>query len=77
MLFVGKAFAGKSSYDADSTSTTVAASEKVLVPGRESGGSSSSVDLVSRVEPASGDLQVCVASEYGLWLLSLISSYVL
>ncbi|XXG64978.1 hypothetical protein AAC387_Pa05g2792 [Persea americana] len=52
-----KAFVGKSSYDADSISTTVAASDKVLVPGGESDGSSSSVDLVSSPEAASGGQQ--------------------
>ncbi|CAK9168096.1 unnamed protein product [Ilex paraguariensis] len=39
--FSGKFFGGKSSYDSDSTSFTIAASEKVLVPGSQSDGSSS------------------------------------
>ncbi|KAL5976399.1 hypothetical protein ACLOJK_020730 [Asimina triloba] len=39
-----KIFAGKSSYDGDSTSTTVTTSDKVLVPGGESDKFSSSTD---------------------------------
>ncbi|XP_058107902.1 1,4-alpha-glucan-branching enzyme 2-2, chloroplastic/amyloplastic isoform X1 [Magnolia sinica] len=53
-----KIFAGKSSYDADSASTTVAASEKVLVPGGESDGFSSSTDTVERLKTTSEDSQV-------------------
>ncbi|KAK6942641.1 Glycosyl hydrolase, family 13, catalytic domain [Dillenia turbinata] len=45
----GKFFAGKS-YDSETPSLTVAASEKVLVPGTQSDGSSSSVDQLETSE---------------------------
>lgn len=43
-VLTGKIFARKSSYDSDSSSLTVSASDKVLVPGSQSDGPSSSTD---------------------------------
>lgn len=51
-LFAGKIYAGKSSYDSDSSSLKVAASEKVLVPGGQSDGSSPSIDELETPETA-------------------------
>ncbi|CAL9192870.1 1,4-alpha-glucan-branching enzyme 2-2, chloroplastic/amyloplastic-like [Musa acuminata AAA Group] len=57
-----KRFAGiiltGSSCDTDPTSTTVAASDGVLVPGAESDDLSSSTDMISDTEAASSNLQV-------------------
>ncbi|THU50859.1 hypothetical protein C4D60_Mb06t24770 [Musa balbisiana] len=57
-----KRFAGiiltGSSCDTDPTSTTVAASDSVLVPGAESDDLSSSTDMISDTEAASSNLQV-------------------
>jgi len=44
-LFSGKIFAQKSSYDSDSSSATLTESQKVLVPGSESGESVSDENL--------------------------------
>ncbi|KAJ8483724.1 hypothetical protein OPV22_016209 [Ensete ventricosum] len=55
--FAGIIIAG-SSYDTDPTSTTVAASEEVLVPGAESDDLSSSTDIISDTVASSGNLQV-------------------
>ncbi|XP_052175529.1 1,4-alpha-glucan-branching enzyme 1, chloroplastic/amyloplastic-like isoform X2 [Diospyros lotus] len=53
-----KIFVQKSSYDSDSPSSTVAASEKVLVPGGMSNGSSSTADQLEVAETVSGDSQI-------------------
>lgn len=52
-------FAVKSSYDSDSSSSAVAASEKVLVPGVHCDGSSSSTDQLEVADTVSTDTQVC------------------
>ncbi|RWW04308.1 hypothetical protein GW17_00032477 [Ensete ventricosum] len=57
IVFLGIIIAG-SSYDTDPTSTTVAASEEVLVPGAESDDLSSSTDIISDTVASSGNLQV-------------------
>uniref|UniRef100_A0A5B6ZJQ5 1,4-alpha-glucan branching enzyme n=1 Tax=Davidia involucrata TaxID=16924 RepID=A0A5B6ZJQ5_DAVIN len=56
--FSRKIFVGKSSYDSVSPSFTVAASEKILVPGSQSDGSSSSIDQLETVDTVSEDPQV-------------------
>lgn len=56
-MFVGKIFAGKSSYDSDS-SLTVAASKKVLVPDSQSDGSSSVTEQLEAPGTVSEDPQV-------------------
>lgn len=49
----------KSSYDSDSPSSVVAASEKVLVPGIHCDGSSSSTDQLEGVDTVAEDSEVC------------------
>ncbi|XP_030453739.1 1,4-alpha-glucan-branching enzyme 2-1, chloroplastic/amyloplastic-like [Syzygium oleosum] len=49
-LFVGKIFAGKSSYDSDTSSLSTAASERVPVPGGYSDVATSSTDRVETSE---------------------------
>lgn len=49
----------KSSYDSDSPSSVVAASEKVLVPGVHCDGSSSSTDQLEGVDTVAEDSEVC------------------
>uniref|UniRef100_A0A5B6ZJR3 1,4-alpha-glucan branching enzyme n=1 Tax=Davidia involucrata TaxID=16924 RepID=A0A5B6ZJR3_DAVIN len=56
--FSRKIFVGKSSYDSVSPSFTVAASKKILVPGSQSDGSSSSIDQLETVDTVSEDPQV-------------------
>ncbi|KAI6697899.1 hypothetical protein NL676_018018 [Syzygium grande] len=58
-LFVAKIFAGKSSYDSDTSSISIAASERVLVPGGYSDVPTSSIDQVE-TSKAVTDSQVCV-----------------
>lgn len=58
-LFVGKIFAGKSSYESDSSSFVVAASEKVLVPGSKTESSSSLTEQSEAVDTTLDDHQVC------------------
>ncbi|KAL7247874.1 hypothetical protein ACSBR2_002724 [Camellia fascicularis] len=53
-----KIFAGKSSFDSESPYFTVAASEKVLVTGSESNGSSSSTDQLEIGDTVSGDSHI-------------------
>lgn len=56
--FPRRILAGNSSYEPDSASTTVAASGKVLLPGGESDGLSSSTDSIGNPEVSPDDLQV-------------------
>lgn len=59
-MFVGKIFAGKSSYDSDSPSSlTVAASKKVLVPGGPTDGSPPLTEQLEAPSTDSEDPQVC------------------
>lgn len=58
-LLVGKIFAQKFSYDSDSSSVTIASSEKVLVPGGQSDGSSSLPDQLESPSTISDDSEVC------------------
>ncbi|XAR69716.1 1,4-alpha-glucan branching enzyme [Bertholletia excelsa] len=53
-----KIFAGKSSHDSDVPSSMVAASEKVLVPGGQADGPSSSTDELEIVDTVSGKPQM-------------------
>lgn len=46
----GKIFAGKTSFDADPTSATLASAEKVLIPGGEADEASSPVESVVSLE---------------------------
>lgn len=57
-LFVGKIFAGKSSYDSDSSSLRIAASDKTLVPGSQIDGSSSSTGQIEVPDTVLEDPQV-------------------
>lgn len=61
-LFVGKNFAGKSSHESESSSFVVAASEKVLVPGSQSDGSSSLKEQFEAADLALEDPLVCAYS---------------
>ncbi|RVW48011.1 1,4-alpha-glucan-branching enzyme 1, chloroplastic/amyloplastic [Vitis vinifera] len=54
----GKIFAGKSSYDSDSSSLRVAASDKTLVPGSQIDGSSSSTGQIEVPDTVLEDPQV-------------------
>ncbi|XP_073114108.1 1,4-alpha-glucan-branching enzyme 1, chloroplastic/amyloplastic isoform X2 [Elaeis guineensis] len=54
--FPGKLLAGNSSYEPDSASMTVFASGKVLIPGGESDGLSSSADSIGNPEVAPDDV---------------------
>jgi len=55
-------FAGMSSSDSDSSSLTVAASNKILVPGGQGDGSLSSTDQLENPETVLEDSQVCVCT---------------
>lgn len=57
-MFVGKNFAGKSSYDHDPSLLKVVASKKVLVPGSQNNGSSSLTDQLETPEIVSKDSEV-------------------
>lgn len=56
--FVAKIFAGKVSKDYDASSLTVAASDKVLVPGSNGEGTSSFTDQLETPETVSEE-EVC------------------
>lgn len=58
MTVIGKIFAGKSSSDSDSPSLTVAASNKILVPGSQGDGSLSLTDQLDNPETVLEDPQV-------------------
>lgn len=70
-MFVGKIFAGKSSYDSDSSSLTVAASKKVLVPDSQSDGSSSVTEQLEAPGTVSEDPQVYDTHVYAYQLCSV------
>ncbi|KAM7468289.1 hypothetical protein LguiB_015851 [Lonicera macranthoides] len=57
-LMNGKIFAGKSSYESDSSSVVVAATEKVLVPGSQTESSSSLSEQLEAVDTTLDDHQV-------------------
>ncbi|KAF6148030.1 hypothetical protein GIB67_024205 [Kingdonia uniflora] len=61
--FPRKMFAGKSSYESDFSSLTVAASDKVLVPGSKADGSSSSISSLEIPETTSQVNQKDLAME--------------
>lgn len=60
LVFTGKIFARKSSYDSDSSSLTVASSDKVLVPESQSDASSASTDQLEVPGTVSEEPQVLI-----------------
>ncbi|PON56004.1 Glycoside hydrolase [Trema orientale] len=65
VVLTGKIYARKSSYDSDSSSLTVSASDKVLVPGTQSDGPSSSTDQLDVPDTTTEEPQVidCLEAE--------------
>ena len=63
-LIIGKIYAGKSSPDSDSPSITVAASNKILVPGSQGDVSLSLTDQLDNPETVLDDPQVWVCAAW-------------
>ncbi|KAJ0020212.1 hypothetical protein Pint_31347 [Pistacia integerrima] len=57
--FNGKILAGKPSKDYDASSLTVAASDKILVPGSKGDGTSLFTDQLETVDTVSEEQEVC------------------